>query len=115
MQQGYKLKRFQDDFEVLHPNPRTCASWLSVFHSDDFLQQFSFPFFVDLVSVSLLVLWVTLNGRSRDVVDLRLLNLHLRPELPECGSVEHQKEAQQVAAAGRQHAKKNVEVLAHAI
>ena len=41
--------------------------------------------------MSLLVLVVTLSGRSRDFVDPRLLNLHLRP------------------------AKMNVEVFAHAI
>ena len=34
---------------------------------------------VDPVFVSLLVLVVTLNGCSRDSVDPRLLNLHLRP------------------------------------
>ena len=50
-----------------------------------------FPFFVDLVSVSLPVLVVTLNRRARDFVDPRLLNLHLRL------------------------AKINVEALAHAI
>ena len=57
-----------------------------------FQQQLSFLFVVvDPVFVSLLVLEVTLSGRSRDFVDPRLLNLHLRP------------------------AKMNVEVFAHAI
>ena len=46
---------------------------------------------MDPVTVRLLVLEVTLNGRSRDFVDPRLLNFHLR------------------------HAKMNVEVLAHEI
>ena len=64
--------------------------------------------------MSLLVLVVTLNGRSRDFVDPRLLNLHLRPELPESGSADLRKEVQQVVAAG-EHARMNVEVLAHAI
>ena len=78
-----------------------------------FLLLFSFPFvFVDPVSASLLDLVVNLNGRSRDFVDPRLLNLHLRPELP--GSAELRKVVQQVVAAG-QHARMNVEVLAHAI
>ena len=66
--------------------------WPSVGHSVPFLQQSSFPLvFVDPVFVSLLVLVVTLSGRSRDFVDPRLLNLHLRP------------------------AKMNVEVFSHAI
>ena len=66
-----------------------------------FLQQFSFPFVVvDPVSVSLLDLVVTLNGRSRDFVDPQLLNLHLRPELPESGSAELGKAVQQFEAAG---------------
>ena len=47
--------------------------------------------FVDPVSVSLLVLVVTSNGRSRGFVDPQLLNFHLR------------------------HAKMNVEVFARAI
>ena len=64
--------------------------------------------------MSLLVFVVTLNGRSRDCVDPRLLNLHLSPELPESGSGELRKEVQQVVAAGW-HSKMNVEVLAHAI
>ena len=81
-------------------------------HSAAFLQKFSFPIvFVDPVSVSLLVLVVTLNGCSHDFVDPRLLNLHLRPELPESGSADLQKEVQRVVAAGR-HAM-NVELLAH--
>ena len=51
----------------------------SVIHSAASLQQFSFPFvFVDPVSVRLLVLVVTLNSCSRDFVDPRLLNFHLR-------------------------------------
>ena len=41
--------------------------------------------------MSLLDLVVTLNGRSRDFVDPRLLNLHLRPEWPESGSAELRK------------------------
>ena len=70
-------------------------------HLAAFLQQFSFPsVFADLVSVSLLDLVVTLNGRSRDFVDPQLLNLHLRSELPESGSAELRKEVQQVVAAG---------------
>ena len=64
--------------------------------------------------MSLLVLVVTLNGRSLDFVDPRFLNLHLRPELPDSGSAEFRKEVQQVVAAGR-HARMNAEVLAHAI
>ena len=52
----------------------------SVNHSAALLQQSSFlSVFVDPVSVSLLVLEVTLSGRSRDFVDPRLLNLHQRP------------------------------------
>ena len=69
---------------------------------------------MDPVSVSLPVLVMTLNGRSRSFVDPRLLNLHLSPELPETGSAELRKEVQQVVAAGW-HAKMNVEVHAHAI
>ena len=66
-----------------------------------FLQQFSFPsVFVDPVSVSLLDLVVTLNGRSRYFVDPQVLNLHLRPELSESGSAELRKEVQQVVAVG---------------
>ena len=66
--------------------------WPSVGHSVVLLQQSSFlSVFGDPVSVSFLVLVVTLSGRSRDFVDPRLLNLHLRP------------------------AKMNVEVFAHAI
>ena len=66
-----------------------------------FLQQFSFPSVaVDPVSVSLLDLVVTLKGRSRDFVDPRLLNLHLRPESPGSGSAELRKEVQQVDGAG---------------
>ena len=64
--------------------------------------------------MSLLVIVVTLNGRSRDFVDPQLLNLHLSPELPESGSAELRKEVQQVVAAGWR-AKMNVEVIAHAI
>ena len=49
-------------------------------HSVVLLQQSSFlSVFGDPVSVSLLVLEVTLSGRSRDFVDPRLLSLHLRP------------------------------------
>ena len=45
-------------------------------HLVPFQQQFSFLFvLVDPVFVSLLVLEVTLSGRSRDFVDPRLLNL----------------------------------------
>ena len=89
------FKRFQARFEVLHRphlNQWACAFWHLVSHSAALLQQSSFlSVFVDPVSVSLLVLVVTLNDRSRDSVDPRLLNLHLRP------------------------AKMNVEVFAHAI
>ena len=43
------------------------------------MQHFSFPSdSLDPVFVSLLVLDVDLNGRSRDFVDPRLLNFHLR-------------------------------------
>ena len=70
--------------------------------------------FVDPVSVSLLDLVVTFSGRSRDFVDLWLLNLHLRLELPESGSAELRKEEQQVGAAG-QHARMNFEVLVRSI
>ena len=59
---------------------------------------FSICFFVDPVSVRLLLLVVTLSGRSRDFVGPWMLNLHLRPELP--GSAELLKEVQQVVAAG---------------
>ena len=70
------------------------------------------PFvFLDPVSGSLLVLVSPLHGRSRDFVDPRLLNLFLRPELPESGSAELLKEVQQDVAAGW-HAKMNVEVVA---
>ena len=62
--------------------------------------------------MSLLILVVTLSGRSRDFVGPWMLNLHLRPELP--GSAELLKEVQQVVAAGK-YARMNVEVLAHAI
>ena len=64
--------------------------------------------------MSLLVLVMTFNGRSRGFVDPRLLNLHLSPELSESGSAELREEVQQVVAAGC-HAKMNVEELAHAI
>ena len=57
---------------------------------------------------------VALNGCSLDFVDPRLLNLHLRPELPESGPAELLMEVQQVVAADW-HAKMNVEVLAHEI
>ena len=73
---------------------RRCA-WLLFCNSVPFLSVF-----VDPVSVTLLDLVVTLNGRSRDFVDPQLLNLHLRPELPESGSAELQQEVQQVVAAG---------------
>ena len=57
-----------------------------------FLQQFSFPsVFVNPVSVSLLDLVVTLNGRSRYFVDPQLLNFNLRPELSESGSAVYQR------------------------
>ena len=89
--------------------------WPSAIHSAAFLQQLSFPsVFLDHVTVSLLDIVVTLNGRARDFVDPRLLNLHLRPELPESGPSELRKEVQQVVASGW-HARMNVEVLAHAI
>ena len=88
--------------------------WLLVIYSAAFLQQLSVPFVVDLISVSLLVFVVTLNGRLRDFVVSLLLNLHLRPELPASGFAEFWKEVQQVVAA-IWHAKMNVGVLAHAI
>ena len=61
-----------------------------------------FPFFcfADPVAVSLLALVLTLYGCSLDFVDPRLLNFHLRPELPESESAELRKEVQQVVAAG---------------
>ena len=91
-----------------HLNRWACAFWPSVIHSAAFLQQFSFQsFVVDPAFLSLLVLVLTLNGRSRDFVDLRLLNLHLRFELPESGPAELWKEVQQVVAAGW-HARMNV-------
>ena len=116
---------FQAHFEVLHPlhlTQETCASWPSVVHLVASQQQFSFLFAVmdhvavvmDLVSVSLLVLVVTLNARSRHFVDPRFLNLHLSPELPESGSAELWREVQQVVATGWD-AKMTVEVLAHEI
>ena len=112
------LKRFQAHFEVLHRphlNPWTCASLPSAVYLAAILHQFSFPsVLVDPVSMSLLVLVVTLNGRSRDFVDPQLLHHHLRPELPESGSAELRKEVQQVVAAGW-YARMNVEVLAHVI
>ena len=87
------MKKFQARFEVLHRlhlNQWASAFWHLANHSAALLQQSSFlSVFVDPVSVSLLVLEVTLIGRSRDFVDPRLLNL--RP------------------------AKMNVEVFAHAI
>ena len=64
--------------------------------------------------MGLRALVLTLYSRSRDFVDSRLLNLHLRPELPESGFADHLKEVQQVVAAGW-HAKMNVELLAHEI
>ena len=68
---------------------------------------------VDPVAVSLLALVVILHGCSRDFVDPRLLNLHLRPRLPESVSAKLL-EVQQIVTAGW-HAKMNVEVLAHEI
>ena len=104
VQQVESVKRFQALFEVFHRphlNPWTRASWPSVVYLTAFLQQFSFPsVFCGPVSVSLLNLVMTLNGRSRDFVDPQLLNLHPRSELPESGSAELQKEVQQVVAAG---------------
>ena len=104
VQQVDNLKRFQSHSEVLHRphlNPWTFTFWPSVIHSAAPLQQFSFPIvFVDPVAVSLLALVLTLYGRSRDFVDPRLLNLHLRPELPESRSAELLKEVQKVVAAG---------------
>ena len=83
VQQVESLKRFQVLSEVLHrPHLKqwACPFWHLVNHSAVLLQQSSFPFvFVDPVFVILLVLVVTLNGHSRDSVDPRLLNLHLRP------------------------------------
>ena len=118
VQQVERLNKFQVRFGVFHRphlHPWTCAFCPQVIHSAAFLLWFSSLFaFVDPVSVSLPVLVLTLYGRSRDFVDSRLLNLHLRPELPESGSAELRIEAQQVVAAGW-HAMMNVEVLAHAI
>ena len=96
VQQVECLKKFQARFEVLH-RPHLNQHGLVLFGlrwvtRAALLQQSSFPFVVvDPVSVSLLVLEVTLIGRSRDFVDPLLLNLHLRP------------------------AKMNVEVFAHEI
>ena len=64
--------------------------------------------------MGLRALVLTVNGRSRDFVDSRLLNLHLRLELPESGFADHLKEVHQVVAACW-HAKMNVELLAHEI
>ena len=64
--------------------------------------------------MSLLVLVVTLNDRSRDCADPRMLNLHLSLELPESESAEFRQEVQQVVVAGW-HSEINVKVLAHAI
>ena len=69
---------------------------------------------MDPVSASLLVLPVTLNSRSRDVVDPRLLDLHLRPGSPEAGRAELRQEVQKIVAVGW-HARMNVEALAHAL
>ena len=81
------MKRFHAHCEFLHRlylNPWAYTSWPLVAYSAAFLQYFSFPsVFGDPVSVSLLDLVVTLNGRSHDFVDPRLLNLHLRSELPD--------------------------------
>ena len=64
------LKRFKARFEVLqrlHLNPWTCAFLALGKPLGRFYAQFSFPsVFVDPVYVRLLVLVVTLNGRSRD-------------------------------------------------
>ena len=70
-------------------------TWLLFCNS--FLSFFSFA---DPVAVSLLALVLTLYGCSLDFVDPRLLNFHLRPELPESESAELRKEVQQVVAAG---------------
>ena len=74
-----------------------------------------FPFCVcvDSVSVSLLDLVVTLNCRSREFVDPRLLNFHLRSELPD-SAVFLEDEVPQAVVVDL-HARMNVEVLAHAI
>ena len=94
VQQVENLKGFQARFKVHRPHlyPWTCASWPSAVYLAAFLQQFSFhSVFVDPVSVGLLDLVVTLNGRSRYFVDPQLLNLHLRPELSESGSAVYQR------------------------
>ena len=67
VQEVESLKRFQVRFEVLHRshlNQWACAFWHLANHSAALLQQFSFSFVVDPVFVSLLVLVVTLSGRS---------------------------------------------------
>ena len=88
------MKKFQADFEAfhLHLNP-----WA----------------FVDPVSVGLLDLVVTWNGRSHDFVDPRLLNLHLRSGLPD--SSVFLEEVQHVVVVVGQHARMNVDILAHVI
>ena len=110
-------ERFQAHFGVLRRrlNPWTCASLPSgVYFAAVLSNSFLPSVFAVPVSVSLLYLVVTLNGCSRDFVDPTLLNLHLRPELPESGSAELRKQVQQVGAAGW-HARMNFEVSARAI
>ena len=76
VQKVESLNRFQAHFRFLHrlhQNRWTCAFSVSVVHSVAFQQRFSLTsVFVEPVSVSLLYLVVTLNGRSRDFVDPRL-------------------------------------------
>ena len=76
-----------------------------------FLQWFSFPFsFVHLFSVSLLDLAVTLNDHSHDSVDPRLLNFHLRSELPD--SAEFLEKEVQQAVVVDQHVRMNADFVA---
>ena len=62
--------------------------------------------------MSILDLVVTLSGRSHDCLDPRLLNFHLRSELPD-SAVFPEEEVQQ--AVVDQHVRMNVDFLAHAI
>ena len=72
VQLSESLKRFQTNFEDLHRlhlSPWAYASWPSVVYPAAFLQWFSFPtVFVDPVSVSLLDLVVTWNGRRHTIL-----------------------------------------------
>ena len=69
--------------------------------------------FVNPVSVCLLDFVVTLNDYSHDSVDPRLLNFHLRSELPD--SAEFLEEEVQQAVVVDLHARMNVDILAHLI